>query len=1005
MLKAIHQYLFILFLFCMPTQLAGQPLTFRVLSLSEGLPQSQVTAVMIDSKSYVWVATKSGGLVRYDGKSFHSFGNQHGQVPRETVHCMYEASDHTLYFGSERGLYSKTDTFRLINTITSRINAIAPLQNSVLLFGGTAGLFSLQTKTGNSIQLNKDDIGQVLAIQTGSKKYWVGTTKGLYTFDPLSKEIHFIAKMIGQGVYDIEVVHDNIIALASWNAGIILYNTSTAIIDTVYRHPDLRLAQCLLLIDSMLWIGTQDNGLVALDLKKQKHIAYGESEGLPHINVKSIALDRNGQCWIGTLGGGLAIGNKQNFRQYDRSDGLASNRVYGIGTSTKYLSKIPDTWITAGDKFQHLTATGITTYDPDSLTRGVKCKSILRDNQNRTWVGTEGRGVIMMEGTTMRLINHLQGLADPYVQQLASDSLGNIFIATFTGGLFKIVESGNASIEVVSIQLPFTRITSLYIDLSQCLWIGSFEGEIVCLRNEKIIAQASTESGLPNQPIKAIILDKQNQVWAGTENRGIWTANANEDTLRFTSLELPLNSNNIYLLINDANGNTWAGTEKGVNKISRNQDGVVSGVTVYGRSEGFAGIETTHNAAMADQQGYLWFGTMNGLMRYTSGETQQNNTTPLIHFEDVRLFFKSLTQTEYAHAWNPATGVLIENIKFSPRDNHISFQFKAIDLLRPDEILCRWRLAEIEKSWSPPTTQSSVNYAALQPGKYTLFVQAATDTTEWSEPITASFIIEPPYWQTTSFTILLIVAIATFIMASVYLWTYFVRRRERRKRQHLELENTVLQLEQKALQLQMNPHFLFNALTSIKAMVGRSQLDQAQEEINNFAKLMRGVLNNSRKPLISLQEEIDVLEQYLHIEQVCHQDKFEYKIEVDDNVDTAEIDLPPMLIQPFVENAVVHGVSHLQQQGMINVRFTREGDVLVCEIRDNGIGRERAAILRAEKKPGHQPVAMEVTSERLAVLWKASDQQPLLTKDVINERGEVAGTQVIIRIPIQNAWS
>jgi LytS/YehU family sensor histidine kinase len=165
------------------------------------------------------------------------------------------------------------------------------------------------------------------------------------------------------------------------------------------------------------------------------------------------------------------------------------------------------------------------------------------------------------------------------------------------------------------------------------------------------------------------------------------------------------------------------------------------------------------------------------------------------------------------------------------------------------------------------------------------------------------------------------------------------------------------------------------------------------------------VLNNSRKQLITLQEEIDVLDQYLHIEQVTHQGKFDYQIEVAPDLDTDEIDIPPMLIQPFVENAVVHGVSHLQQQGMINISFSKQGDLLACEIRDNGVGRERAAVLRAEKKPGHQPVAMEVTKERLTVLKRERTYVPLETNDIMDESGNVAGTHIIIRIPIENDWS
>ena len=285
-----------------------------------------------------------------------------------------------------------------------------------------------------------------------------------------------------------------------------------------------------------------------------------------------------------------------------------------------------------------------------------------------------------------------------------------------------------------------------------------------------------------------------------------------------------------------------------------------------------------------------------------------------------------------------------------------------------------------------------------------MLIQAATDTTKWSEPIATSFTIETPYWQTTWFRVTLVGLGLILLLGVSSLWTRNVRKREAAKRKQLEIENNLLQLEQKALQLQMNPHFLFNALTSIKSLVGKAQLEEAQEEINAFAQLMRGVLNNSRKTQISLAEEIRVLDKYLHMEQLCHQHKFQYEINVASGLDPEEIEIPPMLIQPFVENAVVHGVSHLQHEGLIKVSFEKEKDLLVCKIKDNGIGRERALRLREEKKPGHQPVAVEVTRERLEAFRNGQGYVALTTEDVVDEHQEINGTLVTIRLPIRLNW-
>ncbi|MBK8922535.1 MAG: hypothetical protein IPM81_13685 [Saprospirales bacterium] len=158
---------------------------------------------------------------------------------------------------------------------------------------------------------------------------------------------------------------------------------------------------------------------------------------------------------------------------------------------------------------------------------------------------------------------------------------------------------------------------------------------------------------------------------------------------------------------------------------------------------------------------------------------------------------------------------------------------------------------------------------------------------------------------------------------------------------------------------------------------------------------MRSILANSRRQTISLQEEINTLEQYLRIEQFCHQQKFDFTIEQPEGIAPEEVELPPMLLQPFVENAVVHGVSHLPYPGKIYIRFNLKDEVLHCEISDNGVGRERAARLRNEKKPGHQSAALQVTHERLAAMGGA-----LELRDILNEKGEIAGAKATLRFPV-----
>jgi sensor histidine kinase YesM len=236
--------------------------------------------------------------------------------------------------------------------------------------------------------------------------------------------------------------------------------------------------------------------------------------------------------------------------------------------------------------------------------------------------------------------------------------------------------------------------------------------------------------------------------------------------------------------------------------------------------------------------------------------------------------------------------------------------------------------------------------------------------------------------------------LATFL-SLVYFWIKRIKNREQKRREALEIQNRLLQLEQKALQLQMNPHFIFNALNSIQSLIVTQDYGVARQEINHFAKLMRGILNNSRKTSISLKEEIETLEEYLHIEQFCQKNPFTFTVKTSDAIDPENLEIPPMLLQPFVENAVIHGVSTLNYEGHIEVFFDTNEDVLTCRVRDNGIGREKTALLQEARKSGHQSVALSVTQERLTAIGGS-----LVLQDILDANGKVCGTEAIIRLKV-----
>ncbi len=217
------------------------------------------------------------------------------------------------------------------------------------------------------------------------------------------------------------------------------------------------------------------------------------------------------------------------------------------------------------------------------------------------------------------------------------------------------------------------------------------------------------------------------------------------------------------------------------------------------------------------------------------------------------------------------------------------------------------------------------------------------------------------------------------------------------------MERDLIELEQKALRLQMNPHFIFNALNSIQALIGKEDPTTSRYHLSKFSRLMRQVLENSRHSMVSLDQEIQVLEDYLSLEKFSRKDAFDFVIKLDEDIDPEEEMVPPMVLQPFLENAIIHGIAHLtDRRGLISLDIHLQGPKLICEIRDNGVGRIKAAEIKSQQEASHKSMALQVTQERLERLAEQGTAPELTVEDLVLADGSPAGTLVRIGIPIVN---
>lgn len=219
------------------------------------------------------------------------------------------------------------------------------------------------------------------------------------------------------------------------------------------------------------------------------------------------------------------------------------------------------------------------------------------------------------------------------------------------------------------------------------------------------------------------------------------------------------------------------------------------------------------------------------------------------------------------------------------------------------------------------------------------------------------------------------------------------------RQNRLKQEQAVAQMEQKVLRTQMDPHFLFNALMAIQNYLFQNNPQEAGIYMSRFAKLMRQTLENSRQDFIPLEEEISTLENYIEMQQLRFKNKFEYRIETDPSIDIESTNIPPMFAQPFVENAIEHGMSNISSGGMIQIRFGLEGDLIKLEIEDNGTGLNQGQTTNTEVTK-HKSLATVITKERIELINRTLQKKiELLIDNVVGHEGHTSGTIVKLMVP------
>ncbi|MEL6133009.1 MAG: histidine kinase, partial [Bacteroidota bacterium] len=509
---------------------------------------------------------------------------------------------------------------------------------------------------------------------------------------------------------------------------------------------------------------------------------------------------------------------------------------------------------------------------------------------------------------------------------------------------------------------------------SHDVWIGGYGGGFLLTQDSHF---QKAEHLLKHTYIRSFKQDDDSTIWALGFFDGLHQLKKDEQGKYFyQGLRLVVRYGEAFELIGNY---VWIGTRQGLYKFDM-RDGSSS------RFQYQKELVNSDITSLKYFQNDLWVGTTDGLYVLPMREGDFDGFDPVppkLKIKQVSIARKDTTlQPRYLLPFD---------------QNDVSIKLQAFAFRSGDNYTYEHRMLGLDTTWKATSSKAStINYYDLKPGDYTL--QARVKSAEGLYSIDTSeiaFEITPPYWEQTWFRIVRVLGLIILISLIVGI---YLRRREKKA----EMEKRIIMAELNSLKLRMNPHFLFNVMNSIQDFIAQQESETAIAYLKKTAHLMRMVLDASHQSYIYLKQEIEVLDKYLKLEQLRFQDVCEFKIEVAPEIEPAYVKIPPMLVQPFVENAIQHGFRGHKGSKQLTIRYDWVSqETISCTITDNGMGREHT--MRHPQDPDHISWGTKLTQSRLSLLQQDKSQSTSVQyEDLYNAEGASVGTKVTLSIPCQH---